>query len=50
MKLSAPDGKKRLTDVLDASGVAMLASNFPNNKATKFLDTSKCRNYAGNKF
>ena len=38
MKLSAPDGKKRLTDVLDAAGVAMLASNFPNNKATKFLD------------
>lgn len=38
LKLSAPDGKKRLTDTLDSKGVIELAKNFPNTKATKFLD------------
>ena len=38
LKLTAPDGKKRTTDVLDTNGVEMLAKNFPNTKATDFLD------------
>ena len=38
LKLTAPDGKKRLTDCFDSAGVIELAKNFPNNKATKFLD------------
>ncbi len=38
LKLTAPDGKKRLSDVLDSEGVQALAKNFPNQKATKFLD------------
>ena len=38
LKMTAPDGKKRLTDIVDAEGVALLAANFPNNKATAFLD------------
>ena len=33
MKLQAPDGKLRLTDVLDNEGIMLLARNFPNNKA-----------------
>ena len=38
MKLTAPDGKKRLTDCFDSEGIIELAKNFPNNKAAKFLD------------
>ncbi len=38
LKIIAPDGKKRLSDVLDSEGVQVLAKNFPNQKATKFLD------------
>ena len=38
LKLLAPDGKKRLTDTLDSSGVITLAKYFPNTKAMKFLD------------
>ena len=38
LKLLAPDGKHRQTDVIDQTGVALLASSFPNNKATDFLD------------
>ncbi|MDR0732829.1 MAG: Fic family protein [Dysgonamonadaceae bacterium] len=38
LKLSAPDGKKYLTDVLDSGGVTILAKNIPNSKAMKFLD------------
>jgi cell filamentation protein len=38
LKLTAPDGKKRLTDTLDSDGVIALAKHFPNNKAMKFLD------------
>ncbi|MDR1169470.1 MAG: Fic family protein [Prevotellaceae bacterium] len=38
LKLKAPDGKMRLTDVLDSEGVIALAKNFPNNRAVKFLD------------
>ena len=38
LKLTAPDGKKRLTDCFDSNGIVELAKNFPNNKAAKFLD------------
>lgn len=38
LKLVAPDGKRRLTDVLDFEGVSMFARNIHNTKATKFLD------------
>ena len=38
LKLIAPDGKLRLTDTLDATGIASLAKSIPNTKATKFLD------------
>ena len=38
LKLTAPDGKKYLTDTLDSEGVTVLAKHFPNNKAIKFLD------------
>lgn len=38
LKLLAPDGKRRLTDTLDATGIAVLARAIPNEKATAFLD------------
>lgn len=38
LKLIAPDGKKRLSDTLDYKGIITLATNFPNNRAAKFLD------------
>ena len=37
-KFVAPDGKRRLSDTLDSSGIITLAKHFPNNKAIKFLD------------
>ena len=38
LKLVTPDGKKRLTDVMDSDGVILLAKNIPNNKVNDFLD------------
>jgi len=38
LRLTAADGKKYLTDLLDSDGIIALAKNFSNNKATKFLD------------
>ena len=38
LKLSAPDGKRRLTDVLDNDGVIQLAKMFPNTKAMRFVE------------
>ena len=38
LKLTAPDGKKRITDVLDSNGVQLLAKQYPNNRAIAFLD------------
>lgn len=38
LKLKAPDGKRRLSNVLDYDGVISLAKHFPNNKAIRFLD------------
>ena len=37
-KLTAPDGKKRLTDTLDVKGIEELAKNIHNAKAMEFLD------------
>lgn len=38
LKMLAPDGKHRLTDVLDNDGVISLAKSFPNNKASRFIE------------
>lgn len=38
LKLTAADGKKYNTDMLDSKGIVELAKNFPNNRAMKFLD------------
>lgn len=38
LTILAPDGKRRLTDVLDNAGVIALAKNFPNNKASRFIE------------
>lgn len=38
LKLSARDGKKYNTDVLDYNGVLLLAQNFPNAKAMRFVE------------
>src|SRR5574344_1834689 len=37
LKLTAPDGKKHMTDVLDNDGVIALAACFPNTKASRFV-------------
>ena len=37
-KFKAPDGKERAADALDYDAVQIMAKNFPNNKAVKFLD------------
>jgi cell filamentation protein len=34
----SPDGKKRLSNVLDSDGITKLAKEFPSNKAMKFMD------------
>ena len=38
LKIVAPDGKKRLSDTLNAEGIILLAKNFPSNLGAKFLD------------
>lgn len=38
LKLTAADGKKYSTDMLDSEGVTELSKIFPNKKATRFLD------------
>ena len=38
LKIEAPDGKKRYSDVLDFDGVKLLAKNFPSNQGAKFLE------------
>ena len=38
LKLLAPDGKKRVADVMDDNGVLLLAKHYPNNRANEFLD------------
>ena len=41
LKLLAPDGKRRLTDVLDSEGVEMLAKSIRNQQVMAFLDWFK---------
>jgi cell filamentation protein len=38
LKLLAPDGKKRLTDMLDYSGIISLGKEFPGKKANRFIE------------
>jgi cell filamentation protein len=38
LKLTAADGKKYMTDLLDSEGITELSKNFPNTKSVKFLD------------
>ena len=38
LKLLAPDGKRRLTDVLDYDGVVLLAKSFPNTRASRYVE------------
>lgn len=38
LRLIAPDGKRRLSDVMSADGIVALVKAFPNNKASGFLD------------
>lgn len=37
-KLLAPDGKKRLSDMLDYSGIIILGKEFPGKKANRFIE------------
>ena len=37
LKLLAPDGKRRLSDVLDTDGILQLAACFPNTKASRVV-------------
>lgn len=37
-KFEAPDGKQRKADALDAEGVQILATHYPNNRANAFLN------------
>ena len=38
LKLLAPDGKKRLTDMLDYNGIISLGKQFPDKKANRFIE------------
>ncbi|MBK5196300.1 MAG: Fic family protein, partial [Proteiniphilum sp.] len=38
LKLFAPDGKKRLSDMLDYSGIILLGKEFPGKKANRFME------------
>ena len=38
LKLLAPDGKKRLTDMLDYNGIIALGKQFPGKKANRFIE------------
>ena len=38
LKILAPDGKKRLTDMLDYDGIIALGKIFPSNKANRFIE------------
>jgi cell filamentation protein len=38
LKLLAPDGKKRLSDMLDYSGIIALGKQFPGKKANRFIE------------
>lgn len=38
LKILAPDGKKRLTDMLDYKGIIALGKEFPSKKANRFIE------------
>ncbi len=38
LKFLAPDGKKRLADMLDYNGIIALGKEFPSNKANRFIE------------
>ena len=38
LKFLAPDGKKRLADMLDYNGIVALGKTFPGTKANRFID------------
>lgn len=38
LKIIAPDGKRRLTDMLDYKGIVALGKTFPGTKANRFID------------
>ena len=38
LKLLAPDGKRRLTDMLDYNGIIALGKEFPSKKANQFME------------
>ena len=38
LKLLAPDGKKRLADMLDYNGIIALGKTFPGTKANRFIE------------
>ncbi len=38
LKLLAPDGKNRNSDVLDCAGIVALGKEFPGKKANRFID------------
>lgn len=38
LKLLAPDGKKRLSDMMDYNGIIALGKTFPGTKANRFID------------
>lgn len=38
LKIIAPDGKKRLTDLLDYEGIIALGKEFPSKKANRFIE------------
>ncbi len=38
LKIVAPDGKKRLTDMLDYDGIVALGKQFPSKKANRFIE------------
>jgi cell filamentation protein len=38
LKILAPDGKMRLTDMLDYNGIIALAKQFPSKQASRFID------------
>ena len=38
LKLLAPDGKRRLTDMLDYAGIIALGKQFPGKKANRFIE------------
>ena len=37
LRILAPDGKKRLTDMLDYNGIIALGKEFPGKKANRFI-------------